>query len=126
MTVEKRFNLRMGLETQEANKSLKEFENIALKVQKTIGRQDLSRIQKRDIIGGQLLKSGQYKSQTSARSAATKVLYAKDISAAKKFWNQMHTIATKSTRKTEGEIKQMNKNIREHFETGFSMHILQI
>lgn len=104
----------------------KELETAGTTIKNLLSKKNVPRIEKRDKIADELFKSGEYKSITTARTAATNVMYSKRLSSAKKFYNKLHAVAVKSTKKTESEIKETNKNIREHFETGFSMHILQI
>ena len=104
----------------------KELETAGATIKNLLSDKNLGRTEKRDKIATELFKSKEYKSIDSAKIGATNVMYSQRLSSARKFWNKLHGIAVKSTKKTESEIKETNKNIREHFETGFSMHILQI
>lgn len=104
----------------------KELETAGATIKNLLSDKNLGRTEKRDKIATELFKSKEYKSIDSAKIGATNVMYSGRLSSARKFWNKLHSIAVKSTKKTESEIKDANKNIREHFETGFSMHILQI
>lgn len=123
--VKKTFVFEPLMKIASAKKSLKELENIAIDVQKTIERKDLTPKEQSKLVGDQLFKSGEYKSLASARAQGSRVVMAKDLSVAKRFWGKMHAVASTSVNKTEKDVKLANSRIREHFATGFSMHILQ-